>query len=638
MAEVADAPTTVFLSYSRADRAIAERLANALKVRGCDVWWDALIEGGAVFTKSIETALDAADAVVVLWSKTSIQSDWVRDEAGRGRDRKRLVPVAIDGSEPPLGFRQYHAIDFSKWRGTPSSDELAALLHGIAAAAGQAAPSVDPPKPARFAIGRRALIGGGAAALVAGGGLIVWRGGWIGTAEATTSSIAVMPFENLSGGDDQRYFSEGLTSDVRAALARNEQLQVLAAASSEAAQDKKWDAVTAARNLGVGFLLEGSVRRNGDVVRIAADLIDGKTGFSRWSSSFDRKMADVFAVQSEIARIVTNALLATIGTIAPPPGGTTDVPAYEAFLKGRALFFNGSGDDASDRAALALFDSAISADPKFADAYAMRARSLSLIAAEHAKGPEVGSLQAAAVVAAKQAVELAPDMASGHLALGNAVFNGDKNVRGAKGSYDRAYALGRGDANLVLAYALYCARDGRAKEAHDAVQRAIVLDPLNPRTYRAAGSIAYAARQYQQAIPPLEQALSINPKLPNTSFYIGNSHYMLGRYAAARSAFLAEPSAMFRHYGAAISEHRLGNDTAAKAALARLVSEVGDSALYQQAEVLAQWGDLDGALTALERARIVGDSGLTYLKVDPMVDPLRQSPRFMALYKTLNFS
>jgi TolB-like protein/tetratricopeptide (TPR) repeat protein len=460
--------------------------------------------------------------------------------------------------------------------------------------------------------------------------------GMLNTTPAVASSVAVMPFENLSGGDDQKYFSEGLTSDVRAALAHNDQLQVLAAASSEAASDKKWDAVTAARTLGVGFLLEGSVRRSGDLVRVAAELIDGKTGFSRWSNTFDRKMTDVFAVQSEIARIVTNALLATIVTIAPPPGGTTDVPAYEAFLKGRSLFFNG-GDEASDRAALKLFETAIAADPNFADAYAMRARSLSVIAAEHAKGSEVGTLQAAAVVSARRAVELAPDMASGHLALGNAIFNGQKDVLGARPSYEKAYALGHGDANIVLAYALYCARDGRADEAKEAAQRSMSLDPLNPRTYRAAGSIAYAARRYRDAVPLLERALSINPKLSNTYFYIGNCMYMLGQYANARANFAKEPQAMFRLYGGAIAEHRLGDDAAAKQAMAQLISEVGDSALYQQAEVLAQWGDIGGALTALERARAVGDSGLTYLKVDPMVDPLRAQPRFAAIYKIMNF-
>ncbi|MBA3897052.1 MAG: toll/interleukin-1 receptor domain-containing protein, partial [Sphingomonadaceae bacterium] len=137
-----DAPkrAAVFLSYARADRARAQKLADALAHAGFEVWWDALIEGGAAFASSIRAALDAADAVIVLWSRTSIESDWVCDEAAVGRDRKRLVPLSLDGSEPPLGFRQYHAIDIAKWRGRTDAPEIAAISRAVAASAGQPMP------------------------------------------------------------------------------------------------------------------------------------------------------------------------------------------------------------------------------------------------------------------------------------------------------------------------------------------------------------------------------------------------------------------------------------------------------------------------------------------------------------------
>jgi TolB-like protein/Tfp pilus assembly protein PilF len=626
---------SLFLSYARADRVIAEKLGKALSANGFEVWWDALIEGGAVFTNSIETALDAADAVIVVWSKTSVQSDWVRDEAGRGRDRKRLVPVTIDGSDPPLGFRQYHTINLSKWRGKATSRDFVQLAQSITAATRQQVQQQHSSQSP--AIGRRGILvaGIGATAIAASGGLFAWTSGLIGGGKPASSSIAVLPFKNLSGDTSQLYFSDGLTEEVRSALARNNALQVLASTSSETARDHKKDAKDIAKQLGVAFLLEGSVRRAGDIVRISAELTDGKTGFSKWSNTFDRKMTDIFSVQSEIAQTVLKALVATMAVASPAAGGTSSVAAYEAFLKGRALFYNG-GDEASDRAALALFDTALAADPKFADAYAARARSLSVIAAEHAKGSELHALHRAALEAAQRAVELAPDLAAGHLALGNAIFNGQLNVAGARPSYEKAYELGRGDANLVLQYALYCARSGRPEEAKDAVERSITLDPLNARTYRAAGSIAYASRRYQQAIPQLKHALSIKPKLSNAYFYIGNCLYLMGQFAEARAAFAAEPQAMFRYYGLAIVERKLGNDAAAKKAMLQLVTEVGDSAMYQQAEVLAQWGETGAALTALERARLIGDPGLTYLGVDPMIDPLRKEPRFIALLKALN--
>ena len=154
---------------------------------------------------------------------------------------------------------------------------------------------------------------------------------------------------------------------------------MLAATSSNTARAHKEDAITTARRLGVAFLLEGSVRRANDVVRISAELIDGNTGFSRWSNSFDRKLSDVLTLQSEIARMVAEALSMRIGDAEPLPGGTSNVEAYEAYLRGRELFNNAS-DEAADRAALAQYDLALAADPRFARAHAARSRSLAAIA------------------------------------------------------------------------------------------------------------------------------------------------------------------------------------------------------------------------------------------------------------------
>ena len=126
---------TAFLSYARADQAQATRLAAALQAAGLNLWWDALIEGGASFAKSIESALDRCDAVIVLWSRTSVGSDWVLDEAARGRDLRKLVPVSLDGIEPPLGFRQYQSIDLSRWQGDADALEIAGVIRGVRAAA-----------------------------------------------------------------------------------------------------------------------------------------------------------------------------------------------------------------------------------------------------------------------------------------------------------------------------------------------------------------------------------------------------------------------------------------------------------------------------------------------------------------------
>ena len=622
---------TLFLSYARADEAFARRLAAALEHAGYTIWWDAMIEGGAAYARSIAEALEAADVILVLWSRQSVDSDWVKDEAAQGRDRHRLIPLSIDGTLPPLGFRQYQSIDLSHWHGRRNAPQFASLERAIAASLGHARPAAH----SRTGVDRRSLVIGGsaAAAVAAGGGAwLVWERG-LGRA-GEPLSIAVLPFRNLSGDRAQAYFADGLTEEVRTALTRIAALQVLAGTSSEKASDQGSPKAIAA-DLGVGFLLNGSVQRAGDTVRIAVDLVDGRTGFSRWSQSVDRKLTDIFAVQSEIARTVAEAMSVQVATAEPAPGGTGNVSAYENYLQGRALF-NLAKDETTDRAALNHFEIAIAEDPKFALAHAGRSRSLAVIAGEHANADQLKSLYSEAVASAKRAVEIAPNLAEGHLALGYAMFAGKLDISGAWPSYQRAYRLGYGNADIVLLYALYCSRAGRPAEAKAAVERAVLLDPLNPRAFRAQGSVAYAARRYADALPPLRRALQLNPKMTFAHSLAGNSLLGLGRTSDAIKEFEAEPEPQFRLPGLAIAQYRLGNRAAAEKAFADLQSQVGDAALYQQAEVLAQWGRRDESLEKLARAREVGDSGLTYAATDVMLDPLRQDARFQRFINALN--
>lgn len=624
---------TVFLSYAHADEAKARRIAAALQQAGYTVWWDALIDGGAVYAKSIDAALEAADVVIVLWSEAAVDSDWVRDEASKGRERQRLVPLRLDSSHPPLGFGQYQMIDFRRWRGRRNAREIHALERAIAKTMGLEARHKEHDRPG---IDRRtALMAGGAVAAVAvaGGTFLAIDRDWFGAPEEL--SIAVLPFKNLSGDPEQAYFSEGLTEEVRAALVRLNALRVLAATSSEKAGEEQGDVKSIARELGVGFLLSGSVRKAAGLFRISTELTDGKTGFSVWSNSVDRPINDIFAVQAEIARMVARALSVQIATDEPAPGGTTNVEAFEHYLKGKSLYNLAKGEE-TDREALAHYDLAIVRDPKFAMAYAARARVLASIAAGYGKANELKPLYSSALESARKAVDLAPNLPDAHLALGYILFSGQLDVKGAAPSYERAYKLGRGNADIGLLYALYCSRAGRADEARDAIARALLLDPINARVHRAAGSIEYAARRYENAFVPLRRALDLNPKITNAHGLIAYCLLQLGRLDEAKAEFQAEPVAVFRHSGLAIVEHKLGRHPAAEKAMADLVSEMGDAALYQQAEVMAQWGRPDEAVARLWRARAVGDSGLIYLATDPLLDPVRQHPEFIKLLNELH--
>jgi TolB-like protein/Tfp pilus assembly protein PilF len=625
---------TLFLSYTREDEATARRVASALEHAGHTIWWDALIEGGQAYSRSIADALEKADAVIVLWSARSVESDWVRDEAAQGRDRHRLVPLSIDGSPPPLGFRQYQVIDLSRWHGRKGAAEIAAIERAIEAVVGSghsASPAASPH------LSRRSILLGtsaAGAAVLAGGSWLAWKDGLLG-GSSTPLSIAVLPFRNLSGDKSQDYFADGLTEEVRSALTRIGALHVLAGTSTQKASEDAADPKAVARELGVAYLLSGSVQRAGDVVRHGIDLADGRTGFSRWSDSVDRKLTDIFAVQSEIARTVAEAMSVQVATSRPAPGGTRNVDAYEHYLQGRSLF-NLAKDAQTDQAALAHFDMAIAEDPNFALAHAGRSRTLAVIAGEHADAEQLKSLYSAAAASARRAVELAPDLAEGHLALAYATFAGQLNIRGAWPSYQQAYRLGYGNADILLLYALYCSRAGRPQEAKAAVDRAVLLDPLNARAFRAQGSVAYAARRYADGLPPLRRALELNPTMSFAHALAGNSLLGLGRTEDAIREFEAEPEAQFRLTGLAIAENRLGNRAAAEKAFADLQSQVGDAAVYQQGEVLAQWGRADESLQKLARAFQVGDSGLTYALTDDMLDPLRKDRRFAGVIKALN--
>jgi len=631
---------TAFLSYAREDKARAGELIAALEQAGIDVWWDDHIEGGAAFAKSIEAAIEASQAVVVLWSRVSVASDWVLDEASRGRKLRKLVPLTLDGTRAPLGFGQYHVIDLTGWKGDPRAAEVLAVVRAVQVA-GTEVPSTRPTgldSPAVNRSRRGVLLAAAGVAVAGGAGVFGWRRGWFGRGVAGPgNSVAVLPFQNLSGDRDQDYFSDGLSEELRSTLARNLNLQVMAQASASKFRDRQEDAVTIAGALGVAFLLDGSVRRAGNVVRVAADLVDGATGYSRWSQMFERGLEDIFAVQSEIARTVARALAREV---APEDesvtGGTASIEAFDAYLRGRALY-DLSVDEASERAALAQFGAAIAADPEYAAAHAARSRSLTAIANQYGTVDELAPLYAAAIAAARRAIELAPGLADAHSTLGFTLFQGQLDALAAREPFDRSRELGAGEATVLARFSQYCARTGREQDAADTMRRALVLDKLNPLIHRAAGSIRYAARDWAGSIPPVRQALEMNPRLSRAHAAIADALLMQGQLEAARAEYLAEPLEDVRLAGLAIVERRLGNAAAAQQAMADLLSHHGDRSLYQQAQVLAQWGERAAAIEALQRALRVGDSGLIYSRNDPFLDPLRDDPGFAQLLNAIGF-
>jgi TolB-like protein/Tfp pilus assembly protein PilF len=635
--------STVFISYSRGDRARALPIIKILEDAGFDVWWDGLLEGGERFAHITEAALARAKAVVVLWSATSYQSHWVHDEATVGRDRNCLVPLSIDGAEPPLGFRQFQIIDAAPVRVKAGSAEMRQMLRAVAALHDRpddfTIPAVAPTAgPSRRAL----LIGGGAVGLV-GSGLAAWLTGLIGGRSASATSIAVLPFDNLSEDKQQTYFSDGLAAEIRAQLTRNELLQVAAQASSNLfREDKKTDARTISRKLGVAYFLDGEVQRAGDLVKVSVQLIDGQKGSNKWGESFERPLINVFEVQNEIAAQVASALSAEIDPAKRKTsgekalGGTKSVAAFDAYLRGRELYDAGI-DENNDRQALAKFDEAIAEDANYAAAHAGRSRALAVIANLYAGGAERRALFADAVSASKRAVELAPDYAEAHSALGFAIAFGQLNMKAARGPYEKSVQLGKGDADVLSRYAVFRSRFGEFEAANAAILQSSALDPLNPRTFRSIGDINYGARRYDEAIAAYSKALELNPKLSGAKASIGFALFAQGRVDEAATYFAEEPSKIRKLTGQALVANRLGKRPEAERILAEMIAEYGDESEYQYAQVYAQWGEQAKALVALQRARSHDDSGLVMMQNDPLLDPVRKAPEFSGLLKSVGF-
>jgi TolB-like protein len=480
------------------------------------------------------------------------------------------------------------------------------------------------------------MLGGAGAA--AGAGLLgAWQFGIFGSPAAAAISMVVLPFANETGDPDKKYFSDGLSRELRSVLARNPRLQVAAPTSSSAIEGE--DDFAIGRKLGVGHILRGSVQRDTERVRVTTELVAIEGGLVRWAETYDRALADVFAVQSEIAETVALSLVAEVAgdraakqAVAAQSdiGGTQNVAAYEAFLRGVALYDLGAGG-ATDRAALKQFDAAVAADPGYAAAHSFRATMLASIANSAAtNGPQTRSMFAEAKAAAERSLALEKRLARGHLALGFVLNNGSLKPAEATPHYRAAQELAPGDADVLRSVAGFYGYGEDRALAMRMIDQVLELDPINARAFRSAGYIALFARDYSQVIDRMQKALALNPSLGSAHFGIAIARLMQGDAEGALAAAKAEPGEAYALTATAIAAHRMGDAAGSDKALAMLTGKYGDSR-YQIAEVHAQRGDKAAAIALLDTALTTLDSGFLWAPNDPLLDPLRGEPAFRDL-------
>jgi serine/threonine-protein kinase len=451
------------------------------------------------------------------------------------------------------------------------------------------------------------------------------------------ASVAVLPFVNMSGNPENEYFSDGLSEELLNVLAKVSSLKVAARTSSFHFKGHTGDIAEIAQRLGVGSVLEGSVRQSGAHIRITAQLINAHDGYHLWSESYDRELDDIFAVQDEIATSVVTALKAKLlgdDGAHLHAGGTTNPEAFKAYLQGMH-FRNRGSDEAALHSAVESYRSAIELDPEYAQAFAGLAAALDQLATNNFA--DLDQVVEQAQEAANKSIELAPALADGYRVLANISLVYRLDEVAARKSIEAALKLDPGNVRVHISHSIICSAVGEHEASLAAARMAQELDPVSTKANQFLGHALYFARRYDEAISFLRHALELDPHYPRPRYTIGMCLLMQGDVESALKEVKAEPLDWMRFSGLAILLKKLGRSKKADAAMASLVEGYRDNGLYQQAQVHAQWGDFDQSIDALKRAREIGDPGVSQVVVDPLLDPLRGDPRFAELMAAIGF-
>ena len=565
----------IFVSYARDDVDAARQLAEGMVQAGHDVWWDRHLHGGSRFAKEIDRALRNAEVVVVLWSEASLESAWVQDEAAEGRDTGRLVPVAIGSAKPPLGFRQFHTIDLGTWDGHGQPESLDNLLDAISQMSGSQ--SAEGERSATESTEYRPKI-----------------------------SVCVLPFVNMSGEPEQEYFSDGISEDIITDLSNVSALSVVARNTSFTFKGEALDVKEVAQKLGVSYVLEGSVRKAGNRVRITAQLIDGGKGDHVWAKRYDRDLTDIFAIQDEISKSIVDALKVTLLPAekkAIETRGTSNVEAYNLYLMARQQWISGTvGNPRREESIIRLCEEAAHIDSDYAEAWALMA--IAQLELRFTYGRDENALPAA-----ERALEINPGLAEAHCIK-----------------------------------ARYLEEQGKTEEAEQQIRTALKLDPDSWEVNREVGRMLYRQGRIGEAIPHFEKATS----LMETDWH--NLLMLATCYQA-----IADSAGIQRAAQLTIerTERAITNDPTNGTALAAGAYALAMSGQSYRARewirralvldpdnlnmrynlactMIRQLGDSDNALDALRPFfdRMNSVHWIRHIEFDPDLDSLRDNPRF----------
>lgn len=564
----------VFISYARSSEKVAGEIENALRSAGFTVWRDSELPAHRSYSEVIEERLKSARAVIVLWSIDAAKSHWVRAEADTAREAGTLVQAAVGPIKPPMPFNQIQCADLNDWNGAEDHAGWLKLTASVTELVGR-----TPRKGAMPALNR------------------------------SRRSICVLPFANMSGDPEQEYFSDGISEDITTDLSKVSALEVIARNTAFQFKEKSVDVRDVAQKLGVSHVLEGSVRKAGNRVRITAQLIDGATGGHLWAERYDRDLDDIFAIQDEISKAIVNALKLRLGPDekkAIEKRGTINPDAYDLYLMARDHWATGNhGDiDREDRV-IRLCERAIQIDPDYADAFALCANAQS--SRYHAfglPGPD-------GVESAERALSLNPELAEAYCPI----------IR--RYTENREYF----EAEQVLARALLAGPDSWEVH-HEGV-----------RLYVRQRNFKRAAYHLRKQVAAMESDYYGWGMLLSYEWALGDKEEV--RRVAAKAFEEAEKAlGSDGNSGAALSVAARALACLGQVDRARELIERGQlldpgnlNMLYNFGATCAgQIGDVDAAFALIEPA-IAKASGtlIRWIEIDPDVDCIREDPRFRAL-------
>ena len=577
----------VFVSYARTDKARVAPVVAAIEAAGWSVWWDPEITPGQEFDSQIEAEMLAAAAVMVVWTPTSVVSRWVRGEAREAADRGILVPVRFEGARLPMDVRAIHTTDLDNWNEDRESVPFQDLLRALGGMIGRQRAS----RPSQDTGSGTAAAGAAPAA-----------------ARAPRVAICVLPFSNMSGDQEQEYFSDGISEDIITDLSKVSALAVVSRNTAFTFKGKNVDVSQIAKQLKVSYILEGSVRKAGGRVRISAQLIEASKDSHVWAERYDRDLNDIFALQDEISEAIVKALklkLLPEEKKAIEHRGTDNVEAYNLYLMARQHYATGYQSEVRKcDTVIRLCRAAIELDPNYARAWAL--------------------------MATAQRLRL------------NAKGDGDNGALAAT----RALAL---DANLAEAHAAKAGiltLSGEYDAARSEIEHALRLDPESVDVNREAGRLCMHQRRFEDAIRHWEKVFALVETDYSTGGLLISCHTALGdmdavRRVSQRTLARAEKAiALEADNGSAMAAMftcllGTGETDRAKEWARRAVLIDPDNLIMRYnlaCDLTINLRDFDLALEFLGPVlQKTGYEQLQWTKSDPDLDALRDDPRFQAM-------